>query len=112
MHRRFDVEGDRRRWMRTSEELTSRKNEEEIPRILKRLEVPYRKDAKYDGQALDTVLATNMISVGVDIDRLGLMMIVTQPKSTSEYIQASSRVGPFDKRARPSLHTLQRGATP
>ena len=93
MHRRFDVEGDRRRWMRTSEELTSRKNEEEIPRILKRLEVPYRKDAKYDGQALDTVLATNMISVGVDIDRLGLMMIVTQPKSTSEYIQASSRVG-------------------
>jgi len=79
--------------MQTSEELTSRKNEDEIPKILKRLETRYAKDAKWEDQALDTVLATNMISVGVDIDRLGLMMIVTQPKGTSEYIQASSRVG-------------------
>jgi hypothetical protein len=93
MHRRYGLQGEARRWMRTSEELTGRKNEEEIPQILKRLEAPYHPGRSFSEQALDTVLATNMISVGVDVDRLGLMMIVTQPKGTSEYIQASSRVG-------------------
>ena len=93
MHRRYDLKGEERRYMNLHEELTSRKNESEIPKILKRLEVEYEKGAPFGSQALDTVLATNMISVGVDVDRLGLMMVVTQPKGTSEYIQASSRVG-------------------
>lgn len=69
-------------------ELTSRETSGDIPDHLKRMETSYP-----DPGALDVILATNMISVGVDIDRLGLMVVMGQPQSTSEYIQATSRVG-------------------
>lgn len=70
------------------EELTSRKKAQEIPQLLTQME----KTMDEIG-ALDAVLATNMISVGVDVDRLGTMFVQGQPKTTSEYIQATSRVG-------------------
>lgn len=74
-------------------ELTSRRTADEIPEILERLEIRYPRESKDSARPLDTLLATNMISVGVDVDRLGLMVVIGQPKTTSEYIQASSRVG-------------------
>lgn len=70
------------------EELTSRKNQSEITKTLEDLSRTF-----WSNSAFDYVLASNMISVGVDIGRLGLMSITGQPKSNSEYIQASSRVG-------------------
>lgn len=70
------------------EELTSRKKAQEIPQLLNQMEKTMNEEGVLDG-----VLATNMISVGVDVDRLGTMIVQGQPKTTSEYIQATSRVG-------------------
>lgn len=93
-------------------ELTSRVSNTDIPKYLDQLEIPF--DDVYDTNAarlaknhrapeaprpIDVVLATNMLSVGVDVNRLGVMVVNGQPKGTAEYIQATSRVG----RAYPGL---------
>ncbi|MFC9912712.1 helicase-related protein [Streptomyces sp. NPDC127197] len=75
-------------------ELTSRVDASLIPARLKEIEMRYP-----DPDVRDVLLATNMIAVGVDVDRLGLMAVMGQPQTTAEYIQATSRVG----RAHPGL---------
>jgi hypothetical protein len=75
-------------------ELTSRVPTSEVSTNKAWLELSFDSDK----QRVDTALATNMISVGLDISRLGLMVMLGQPKTTAEYIQASSRVGRDDQR--------------
>ncbi|MEU0378141.1 helicase-related protein [Streptomyces cyaneofuscatus] len=83
-----DRDGGERRKVLEQTELTSRANSSEVPKRLKQVErrLPHP-------DVVDVLLATNMISVGVDVDRLGLMAVMGQPQTTAEYIQATSRVG-------------------
>src|SRR6202012_4352646 len=82
---------DRR--LREPLELTSRVSTDQVAEAKERLALPCA-----DGKGVDVAMATNMISVGLDIGRLGLMLVQGQPKSAAEYIQATSRVGRLEQR--------------
>lgn len=74
------------------DELTSRASTTELNETLDKLEKTQYSFENYK-KVSHLLLATNMISVGIDVARLNVMLLVGQPKLTSEYIQASSRVG-------------------
>jgi hypothetical protein len=100
-----DRPGLNQRSLKEISELTSRVSSQDIPKRLDALELKFA--AQFDTtknkfvtpqdkdtpRAIDIVLATNMLSVGVDVNRLGVMVVNGQPKGTAEYIQATSRVG-------------------
>lgn len=107
-----------RRRRPTVAELTSRMPSDRIASTLADLEAPFslahdssaaldalrRGERKPDTDRrmpLDVLLATSMLQVGVDVQRLGLMVVTGQPKNAAEYIQATSRVG--RDRHRPGL---------
>jgi len=104
--RRISIRGLGDRKPPIVEELTSRKGSADIPEVLDRLEVEFdprdeeiRRELRKQRRPpqkpppYDVLLATNMVSVGIDVQRLGLMVVGGQPKATAEYIQATSRVG-------------------
>ena len=85
---------ENRRLIISPDELTSRVTTTELNETLDKLEkTEFTSDGEAQKRASDILLATNMISVGIDVARLNVMLMVGQPKLTSEYIQASSRVG-------------------
>ncbi len=98
-----------RRLIVNSDELTSRVSTTELNETLDKLEkIEYSQENKNAKRyASNVLLATNMISVGIDVARLNVMLMVGQPKLTSEYIQASSRVG----RSFPGVVFVQYDAT-
>ncbi len=73
------------RWM----ELSSRASSLDLPSLLERLQIPIP-------DAQDAVFATSMFGTGVDVNRLSLMVVHGQPKTTASYIQATGRVGRQD----------------
>jgi hypothetical protein len=70
-------------------EITSRVSTDDVAQAKQRLDAVFGRGA----EPVDVALATNMISVGLDILRLGLMVVQGQPKTAAEYIQATSRIG-------------------
>lgn len=98
-----------RRLIVSADELTSRVTTTELNETLDKLEkLEYSKaNMEKKRYASNVLLATNMISVGIDVARLNVMLLIGQPKLTSEYIQASSRVG----RSYPGVAFVQFDAT-
>jgi hypothetical protein len=87
LRNRFSLKPNEVRRLRNVMELTGRLGNDQVPKSMEALSQPAGPDS------VDICLASNIIEVGIDIDRLSLMTIVGQPKTTSQYIQVTGRVG-------------------
>lgn len=88
------------RRLRRPEELTGRLRNDEVPRALAKLEIPCTAENMWSPESkpvtsppVDVCLTSSIIEVGIDVDRLSLMAVVRQPKTTSQYIQVTGRIG-------------------
>lgn len=90
MRNRMGKESAAMRFPRNVLELTSRIRNDEVPQAIEELEVTA---LSADPRPVDICLASSIIEVGIDVDRLSLMGVVSQPKTTSQYIQVTGRVG-------------------
>jgi hypothetical protein len=88
LRNRLGLEPTQLRYLRHILELTGRMPSDEVPSAIEKLSTPYG-----SAHPVDVCLASNIIEAGIDIDRLSLMVVVGQPKSTSQYIQVTGRVG-------------------
>lgn len=82
------LSSDQGRWLNEVQELTGRLRDEEVPQAIELLE-----RTSSDRFPVDVCVASNIIEVGIDIDRLSLLVVVGQPKATAQYIQVTGRVG-------------------
>ena len=105
MRNRRGTPYDNVRYLNVFKELTGRLREDEVPAAIQELERTYA-----DNWPVDVCLASSMIEVGIDITRLSLMCVVGQPKTTSQYIQVTGRVG-RNWEERPGLIVTIYGAT-
>ncbi len=85
---RYGLDKDKTRYLNSVEELTGRGSQSQLVEMMDRLAFDWNKKG-----SLDACLASSIIEVGVDIERLSLMAVVGQPKSTAQYIQVTGRVG-------------------
>jgi hypothetical protein len=90
MRNRMGQDSSGMRFPRHTMELTSRIRNDEVPQAIERLEI---KATSSDPTPVDICLASSIIEVGIDVDRLSMMAVVSQPKTTSQYIQVTGRVG-------------------
>ncbi len=82
--KKMDRRGLASRYLWSPEELTSRLDSTQIPELLDRLEIPFdpaEEDDRSRRRPIDVLLATNMVSVGVDVQRLGLMVVSASPRT-------------------------------